>query len=133
MRTVKRGFNRFLLRPFIKDEGMFPMYGAAFSIYLPFHDEPAARVEVTAHCDSGSCEIVNFYVCKKLARKGCGKILLERVEQYMTLNRIRMITVVPISMVSEELPELTHGELIHIYRCLGFMEQENKGYMSKVI
>lgn len=133
MRTVKRGFNRFLLHLFIKDEGMFPMCGTAFSIYLPFHSAPAARIEVTAHLESSACEIVNFYVCRELAHKGCGKILLERVEQYMALNGIKMITVVPISMVSEQLPKLTNEKLIHIYKHLGFMEQENKGYMSKVI
>ena len=133
MRTVKQGFNRFLLRPFIKDEGMFPMCGAAFSIYLPFHDEPVARIEVTTHSDLGSCEVVNFYVCKKFARKGCGIMLLERVEHYMTLNGIRKITVVPIGMVSKELPKLTHEELTTVYRHLGFMEQEGKGYMSKSI
>ena len=133
MRTVKQGFNCFLLRPFIKDEGMFPMCGAAFSIYLPFHDAPAARIEVTAHCDSGTCEVVNFYVCKKLARKGCGIMLLERVEQYMSLNGIGKITVVPIGMVSESLPKLTHDELTTIYKHLGFNKQNGKFCMVKTI
>ena len=133
MRTVKRDFNRFLLRPFIKDEGIFPMCGAAFSIYLPFHDAPVSRIEVTAHLESGSCEIVDFYVCRKLAHKGCGIMLLERVEGYMASNDIKMITVVPIGMVSEELPKLTNEELIHTYRHLGFTEHKDKGYMSKVI
>lgn len=133
MRTVKHAFNRFLLHPFIKDEKMFPVFGAAFSVYIPFHDAPAGRIEVTAHLETGSCEIVNFYVCKKLAHMGCGRILLERVEHYMILNEIKKITVVPIGIAGEDFPELTHDELLDTYRHLGFKEQDGKCYLAKVI
>ena len=133
MRTVKHGFNRFLLHPFIKDEKMFPMCGAAFSIYIPFHDMPVARIEVTAHLETGLCEIVNFYVCKKLANKGCGRMLLDEVERYMALNGIKVIMVVPINMVSRDLPKLTQDDLTTVYSHLGFMEQESKCYMMKSI
>lgn len=133
MQTVKQGFNRFLLRHFIKYEGIYPTWGFAFSIYLPFHKTPAARIEVISHLESCSCEIVYFYVCKKWANQGCGRMLLERVEHFIALYGIKKITVEPIGITSKDLPRLTRDELLTIYKRLGFVEQEGKKRMVKML
>lgn len=134
MRAVKQGFKcmtkNFLIKH-IKDEGMFPNCGVAYSIYIPFYKNPIARIEVTAYMDYHSCEIAYFYVYKVISRMGVGRYLFEKAERQLKENGIHMITVVPISIMDKHLPKITDAERIEVYRHLGFKENLNEKKLIK--
>lgn len=136
MQAVKQGFKciikSFLIKH-IKDEGMFPDCGVAYSIYIPFYKNPIARIEVTAYMDYHSCEIANFYVYKVISRMGVGRYLFEKAECQLKENGIHTITVKPISITDKHLPKITDAERIKIYQHLGFKENTEIKKMEKSI